>query len=113
MDASSSSLWLPPRSSGIAAPAPTGWPKRPSTNLDLRAWRPGAGSRAEIDANAVAPGFTRTDANAAPLRESSELGKGLVEAQIAPGRFGEPSEIAAVVAFVVWDEGHSGDRPDD
>jgi len=56
-----------------------------------------------ITANAVAPGFTRTDANA-EFRENPELVKA-VEAQIALGRFGEPSEIAAVVAFLASDEG--------
>jgi len=60
------------------------------------------GSRG-ITANAVAPGFTRTDANAA-FRENPELVKA-VEAQIAQGRFGEPSEIAAVVAFLASDDG--------
>jgi 3-oxoacyl-[acyl-carrier protein] reductase len=59
------------------------------------------GSRG-ITANAVAPGYTRTDANAA-FRENPELVKA-VEAQIALGRFGEPSEIAAVVAFLASDE---------
>lgn len=57
-----------------------------------------------ITANAVAPGFTRTNANA-DFRENPELVKA-VEAQIALGRFGEPSEIAAVVAFLASDEGH-------
>ncbi len=57
-----------------------------------------------ISVNAVAPGFTRTDANAA-FRENAELVKA-VEADIALGRFGEPSEIAAVVAFLASDEGH-------
>jgi NAD(P)-dependent dehydrogenase (short-subunit alcohol dehydrogenase family) len=57
-----------------------------------------------ITANAVAPGFTRTDANAA-FRENPELVKA-VEAEIALGRFGEPSEIAAVAAFLASDEGH-------
>lgn len=57
-----------------------------------------------ITANAVAPGFTRTDVNAA-IRENTEIVKA-VEAQIALGRFGEPSEIAAVVAFLASDDGH-------
>lgn len=57
-----------------------------------------------ITANAVAPGYTRTDANAA-IRENREVVKA-VEAEIALGRFGEPSEIAAVVAFLASDEGH-------
>jgi NAD(P)-dependent dehydrogenase (short-subunit alcohol dehydrogenase family) len=56
-----------------------------------------------ITANAVAPGPTRTDANAA-FREDPELVKAL-EAEIALGRFGEASEIAAVVAFLASDEG--------
>jgi NAD(P)-dependent dehydrogenase (short-subunit alcohol dehydrogenase family) len=60
------------------------------------------GSRG-ITANAVAPGYTRTDVNAA-MRENPELVKA-VEAEIALGRFGEPSEIA-VVAFLASDEGH-------
>jgi 3-oxoacyl-[acyl-carrier protein] reductase len=57
-----------------------------------------------VTVNAVAPGYTRTDANAA-LREDPELVKAL-EAQIALGRVGEPSEIAAVVAFLASDDGH-------
>jgi Dehydrogenases with different specificities (related to short-chain alcohol dehydrogenases) len=57
-----------------------------------------------ITANAVAPGFTRTDANA-DFRKDPELVK-TVESQIALGRFGEPSEIAAVVAFLASDDGH-------
>ncbi|OWT63660.1 SDR family NAD(P)-dependent oxidoreductase [Candidimonas nitroreducens] len=57
-----------------------------------------------ITANAVAPGYTRTDGNAA-FRENPELVKA-VEAEIALGRFGEPSEIATVVAFLASDEGH-------
>jgi 3-oxoacyl-[acyl-carrier protein] reductase len=56
-----------------------------------------------ITANAVAPGYTRTDGNAA-IRENPELVKA-VEAEIALGRFGEPSEIAAVVAFLASDDG--------
>ena len=57
-----------------------------------------------ITVNNLMPGYTRTDGNAA-FRENPELVKA-VEAQIALGRFGEPSEIAAVVAFLASDEGH-------
>ena len=46
----------------------------------------------------------RGDANA-EFRENPELVKA-VEAEIALGRFGEPSEIAAVVAFLACDDGH-------
>lgn len=56
-----------------------------------------------ITVNAIAPGYTRTDANAA-LREDPGLVQA-VEAQIALGRFGEPSEIAAAVAFLASDDG--------
>src|SRR3546814_14524694 len=59
-----------------------------------------------ITANAVAPGYTRTDANAA-FREKVELVKA-VETEIALGRFGEPSEIAAVVAFLRSEERRVG-----
>lgn len=57
-----------------------------------------------INANAVAPGPTRTDGNA-DFRKNPEFVKAF-EAQIAMGRFGEPSEIAAVVAFLASDNGH-------
>ena len=61
------------------------------------------GSRG-ITANAVAPGPTRTDGNA-DARNNLEFVKAF-EAQTALGRFGEPSEIAAVVAFLASDDGH-------
>ena len=57
-----------------------------------------------ITANAVAPGPTRTDANA-DFRNNPEFVKAF-ESQTALGRFGEPSEIAAVVAFLASAEGH-------
>jgi 3-oxoacyl-[acyl-carrier protein] reductase len=57
-----------------------------------------------ITANAVAPGPTRTDANAA-IRENPEM-VAAIEGQIAMRRYGEPSEIAAVVSFLASDEGH-------
>ena len=57
-----------------------------------------------ITANAVAPGPTRTDANA-DFRQNPEFVQAFVS-QTALGRFGEPSEIAAVVAFLASDDGH-------
>lgn len=56
-----------------------------------------------ITVNAVAPGWTRTDMNAA-VRESAEM-VSAIEADTALGRFGETSDIAAVVAFLASDEG--------
>ncbi|WP_326542712.1 SDR family NAD(P)-dependent oxidoreductase [Pseudorhodoferax sp.] len=56
-----------------------------------------------ITVNAVAPGWTRTDMNAA-VRENADMVKA-IEADTALGRFGEPSEIASVVAFLASDEG--------
>ncbi|SHG82486.1 SDR family NAD(P)-dependent oxidoreductase [Pollutimonas bauzanensis] len=60
------------------------------------------GSRG-ITVNAVAPGWTRTDMNAA-VRENADMVKG-IEADTALGRFGEPSDIAAVAAFLASDDG--------
>jgi NAD(P)-dependent dehydrogenase (short-subunit alcohol dehydrogenase family) len=57
-----------------------------------------------ITANAVAPGPTRTDANA-DFRQNPEFVRAF-ESQTAMGRFGEPSEIASVVAFLASAEGH-------
>ena len=56
-----------------------------------------------ITVNAVAPGWTRTDMNAA-VRDNADFMKA-IEADTALGRFGEPTEIAAVVAFLASDEG--------
>lgn len=56
-----------------------------------------------ITVNAVAPGWTRTDMNAA-VRENAEMVQA-IEADTALGRFGEPGDIAAVVAFLASDEG--------
>lgn len=56
-----------------------------------------------ITVNAVAPGWTRTDMNAA-VRENADMVKS-IEADTALGRFGETSDIAAVVAFLASDEG--------
>ena len=60
------------------------------------------GSR-EITVNAIAPGWIRTDMNAA-VRENAEMVKA-IEADTALGRFGEPAEIAALVAFLASNEG--------
>jgi 3-oxoacyl-[acyl-carrier protein] reductase len=56
-----------------------------------------------ITVNAVAPGWVRTDMNAA-VRESADMVKA-IEADTALGRFGETADIAAVVAFLASDEG--------
>ena len=56
-----------------------------------------------ITSNAVAPGWTRTVMNAA-VRENADMVKA-IEADTAFGRFGETSDIAAVVAFLASDEG--------
>lgn len=56
-----------------------------------------------ITVNAVAPGWTRTDMNAA-VRENAELVQA-IEADTALGRFGEPEDIASVVAFLASEEG--------
>ncbi|MFE5239702.1 SDR family NAD(P)-dependent oxidoreductase [Streptomyces sp. NPDC056627] len=55
-----------------------------------------------ITVNAVAPGWVRTDMNAA-VRENSDM-TAAIEADTALGRFGEVSDIAAVVAFLASDE---------
>ncbi|WP_431045876.1 SDR family NAD(P)-dependent oxidoreductase [Roseateles sp. L2-2] len=56
-----------------------------------------------ITVNAVAPGWTRTDMNTA-VHENAEMVKS-IEADTALGRFGEPADIAQVVAFLASDQG--------
>lgn len=56
-----------------------------------------------ITVNAVSPGWVRTDMNAA-VRENADIVK-VIEGDTALGRFGEPADIAAVVAFLASDEG--------
>ncbi|MGY0490220.1 SDR family NAD(P)-dependent oxidoreductase [Streptomyces sp. WG-D5] len=56
-----------------------------------------------ITVNAVAPGWVRTDMNAA-VRENAGM-TAAIEADTALGRFGETPDIAAVVAFLASDEG--------
>ncbi|WP_326641682.1 SDR family oxidoreductase [Nonomuraea fuscirosea] len=56
-----------------------------------------------ITVNAVAPGWVRTDMNTA-VRENADLVTA-IEADTALGRFGEVSDIAAVVAFLTSEDG--------
>ncbi|MEX3773007.1 SDR family NAD(P)-dependent oxidoreductase [Pseudomonas sp. MYb118] len=55
-----------------------------------------------ITVNAVAPGWVRTDMNAA-VRENADMVK-MIEADTALGRFGETGDIAALVAYLAGDE---------
>lgn len=57
----------------------------------------------KITVNAVAPGWTRTDMNAA-VRENGEIVKA-IEKDTALGRFGEATDIAEVVGFLASDKG--------
>ena len=57
----------------------------------------------KITVNAIAPGWVRTEMNAA-VRENSDMVK-VIEGDTALGRFGETEDIAAVAAFLVSDEG--------
>jgi len=56
----------------------------------------------KITVNGVAPGWTRTDMNAA-VRENKDIVKA-IEADTALGRFGETSDIAEVVGFLASDK---------
>lgn len=56
-----------------------------------------------ITVNAVAPGWTRTDMNAA-VRENDDIVKA-IEGDTALGRFGETADIADVVRFLASEEG--------
>lgn len=60
------------------------------------------GSRG-ITVNAVAPGWVKTDMNAA-VRENVDMVKA-IEADTALGRFGDTAEITSVVAFLASDAG--------
>lgn len=55
-----------------------------------------------ITVNAVAPGWIRTDMNAA-VRDNAEMVTA-IEIDTALGRFGETPDVAAVVAFLASDE---------
>jgi len=60
------------------------------------------GSRG-ITVNAVAPGWVKTDMNAA-VRENADMVKA-IEADTALGRFGDTADITSVVAFLASDAG--------
>lgn len=57
----------------------------------------------KITVNAVAPGWIRTEMNAA-VRENAAMVKA-IEADTALSRFGETEDVAAVVAFLASNEG--------
>ncbi len=58
--------------------------------------------RYKIRANAVCPGFTRTDMNKSTLMRAKELKH--IEASIPLGRIGEPQDIANLVNFLASNE---------
>lgn len=57
-----------------------------------------------ITVNAVAPGWTDTEPNAPVLRDDPDAAAAIA-AQAALGRFGQPEDIASVVAFLAGDDG--------
>jgi 3-oxoacyl-[acyl-carrier protein] reductase len=57
-----------------------------------------------IRVNAVAPGMIRTRLSQAVLDADPELAKAYVRDKIPMARFGEPDEVAAVVAFLASDD---------
>jgi 3-oxoacyl-[acyl-carrier protein] reductase len=58
----------------------------------------------KIRVNAVAPGMIRTKLSQAVLDTDHELAKAYLRDKIPMARFGEPDEVAAVVAFLASDE---------
>jgi NAD(P)-dependent dehydrogenase (short-subunit alcohol dehydrogenase family) len=57
-----------------------------------------------IRVNAVAPGMIRTRLSQAVLEANPELAHSYLKDKIPMARFGEPDEVAAVVAFLASDE---------
>ncbi|MFF5897574.1 SDR family oxidoreductase [Streptomyces argenteolus] len=64
------------------------------------------GGSCEITVHAVAPRVVRTGMSAA-VRENADVAAA-IEADTAPGRCGEVSDLAAMVAFPAADEGRRG-----
>jgi 3-oxoacyl-[acyl-carrier protein] reductase len=58
----------------------------------------------KIRVNAVAPGMIRTKLSQSVLDADPELAKSYLRDKIPMARFGEPDEVAAVVAFLASDE---------
>jgi 3-oxoacyl-[acyl-carrier protein] reductase len=57
-----------------------------------------------IRVNAAAPGMIRTKLSQAVLDADPELGRAYLKDKIPMSRFGEPDEVAAVVAFLASDD---------
>ena len=61
-------------------------------------------ARHNIRVNAVAPGMIATRLSAAMLEADPEMARSYLNDKIPMGRFGQPAEVAAVIAFLASDD---------